>query len=799
MKSGDSEPDSTASAASPLDRLKSIENQHPTSGVYPELPSEPTQAPKAPPSLEQVVGGRLFLWMGAAALILAGVFLVNFGIEKGIMTPHLRMIAAAVLGGGLYLLSWRIDKDNKTSVADLLCAVGVAILFATVLGSRFYYHYLGIESSFLLLVCINALLFVRSWQKNRSFGFIVIYFGYVIPLLVQYPIRISPILLAYFALFTITICAFGAIQKRIEHIDRAGLLQSAWSIALAALSQYSALTTSEILIGAAAVWIAYEILLSKAQRRQYPRFELLTASVALGLWVYGIQSRLNPEFWTAEAIFLAIIALASRWRPCQTSLLIAQYAAFIAGFLAGHQSQSLYNIYIAIGLLATALITLQSDEKDSNTESRYSAAFPVIAASILICHARFAHIGHLRAALTSSSSLLALEAVCIGIGIIQTILASRVGNKARCDTTSSALCCAVGFGVFLLFSQYWALVGLCACAVISAFFQERRRDKTTAHFEQVFCTTLAILIIGVYNGETELGGSIRKQLPLLLAPVVWMGVPALILTLVHLRFKRFEYYAPLQDRAAASLLALALSGVLWEGHVLIRALTPAHSSAYEACHTGGLVTLGLGFVWLVTRIFSRGNKRSLLNQVMFAFGIVGVCAAIWIGVSFCDSNMGVGKTPAFNALWLIYGFPWIFVALISRQMEAVTSKKLGIVLRVASLAGWMALIVFLVRQAFHGSHFMNAGITTKELYWISTAMGLYGIALLTAGVKRSSATLRLSALSLLCATALKLFLWDMGSLSGLYRVLAFLGLGAALMIIGYTYQKSSKNDNQIER
>src|SRR5688572_15321743 len=44
---------------------------------------------------ERLVAGRLLIWLGGIALVVAAVFLIRYSIEIGLVTPALRMIGAA--------------------------------------------------------------------------------------------------------------------------------------------------------------------------------------------------------------------------------------------------------------------------------------------------------------------------------------------------------------------------------------------------------------------------------------------------------------------------------------------------------------------------------------------------------------------------------------------------------------------------------------------------------------------------------------------------------------------------------
>jgi uncharacterized membrane protein len=76
-----------------------------------------------------------------------------------------------------------------------------------------------------------------------------------------------------------------------------------------------------------------------------------------------------------------------------------------------------------------------------------------------------------------------------------------------------------------------------------------------------------------------------------------------------------------------------------------------------------------------------------------------------------------------------------------------------------------------------------------ELYAYSFVWLLFGVALLAAGFWREAPALRHAGMALVCIVVAKVFLIDMAGLKGLLRVLSFLGLGAALLGLGYAYRR----------
>ena len=81
------------------------------------------------------------------------------------------------------------------------------------------------------------------------------------------------------------------------------------------------------------------------------------------------------------------------------------------------------------------------------------------------------------------------------------------------------------------------------------------------------------------------------------------------------------------------------------------------------------------------------------------------------------------------------------------------------------------------------------GASGLELYVYSAVWLLFGVALLALGFLRNAAALRHAGMALVCVVVAKVFLVDMAGLQGLLRVFSFLGLGAALIGLGYAYRR----------
>jgi len=71
----------------------------------------------------------------------------------------------------------------------------------------------------------------------------------------------------------------------------------------------------------------------------------------------------------------------------------------------------------------------------------------------------------------------------------------------------------------------------------------------------------------------------------------------------------------------------------------------------------------------------------------------------------------------------------------------------------------------------------------------SIAWGVYAIILLGIGMNRRNQALRWLSLAFLIMTIGKVFLYDVGQLEDLYRVMSLVGLACSLILVSLLYQK----------
>ena len=147
----------------------------------------------------------------------------------------------------------------------------------------------------------------------------------------------------------------------------------------------------------------------------------------------------------------------------------------------------------------------------------------------------------------------------------------------------------------------------------------------------------------------------------------------------------------------------------------------------------------------------------------------------------------VGNTMIFDVLSLAYGLPAVLYAAIVMLRLGPAWLRLGARILAAGLAFvWLSLEV---RHAFHGNILGMFETSNGEWYAYSAAWLVFAAIGLAAGLIRRDEWLRRVSLGGIGLVVAKVFLSDMAELEGVLRALSFLGLGGALIGIGYAYRR----------
>ncbi|CFU97421.1 integral membrane protein [Yersinia pseudotuberculosis] len=203
--------------------------------------------------------------------------------------------------------------------------------------------------------------------------------------------------------------------------------------------------------------------------------------------------------------------------------------------------------------------------------------------------------------------------------------------------------------------------------------------------------------------------------------------------------------------------------------------------------TFGLMALAYGyreqFADSLQRIYRLAAKTSAILMLTLTLLCLVVFNPIW-------SAQQVGGLPLLNMVTVAYAIPMVFMVVALRYWPDhwLDIRLKPYVIGAIALLG-MVFITLTVRQLWHGDRLDNDIVYSGEQYSYSLAWMLTAIGMMYSAIHWPNYKVRRASLGLLALTIVKLFLWDMSGLEGLYRSVSFLGLGLCLVAIGWFYQK----------
>ncbi|MFT3966254.1 MAG: DUF2339 domain-containing protein [Sphingobium sp.] len=155
-------------------------------------------------SFEDLFGRKLPIWAGGITLAVAGVLLVKYSIDAGLLSPLIRVIFGLLFGGALIggaEAALRADERvGDPRVRQALAGAGIASLYAAILAASNLYHLVGPATAFAGLALVTALAMALSIRFGAPSALLGLVGGLAAPALVGEGPPNVPLLSAYLAL-----------------------------------------------------------------------------------------------------------------------------------------------------------------------------------------------------------------------------------------------------------------------------------------------------------------------------------------------------------------------------------------------------------------------------------------------------------------------------------------------------------------------------------------------------------------------------------------------------------------------
>ena len=764
--------------------------------------TEPAERETLGGLFERLVGGRLLIWLGGVAIIVAGFFLIRHSIEIGLLTPAARMAGATILGvvmvgAGEYARGSRFTADDPR-IAQALVGAGIVILYATPYGSYILYGLIGAGTASAAMIAVTAAALFLSLRHGAPTAIMGLVGGFLTPALVGNASQTAVPLLLYLAVLNVGLFVLAWRKGWTWLAAAAAVLSFAWTAYVLGRSASDALYAGLFIV---ALSLAASLVKPGAGRSLSMIQPLAIGLVELGFLVS--RTDVGLEAWglfallSAAALALSALREEHRYAP-PAALALALFLLF---------SESAIGEVRHLGLVAGGITLLFAGlagpmSLRGQRDLRTFMACAALAGPLCIVRALAPELAD--RALTGALFLL-LAAVPAALAWLQRRHASADHPDApltACAATSALL---LGAAAYDLLPVDAVAAGWAATALLIALWGRRLGEPGAA-------------IVAVA------AASVAALRAVVMVPELWNTAG---LSLV------FEAaYATSLPKPAAAVWALVLPGLLLVATV--RALHLAPAAARRAL-IGVAAFLGLAAAYIfVKQIFGIANheefvafgfaERAFITHALFLVGWllsrlppslrwIDRTQAAWLGsiVTFVAAarllwfdlfafnpalrEQWVGGWPLFNLLLSYFlGAMWLYLA--RSRADAKTRSGLWLV---AFLAALTAGVMLMVRQYFQGGILSGPDVPIAEFYGYSLAGLLLSIALLGAGVRLRDKALRLAGLIFLTATILKVFLVDAEALEGVLRILSFLVLGIALIGIGRLYTAVLKTEGKVTR
>jgi uncharacterized membrane protein len=871
-------------------------------GRPPEPPAEPAVPRRSASQLfEQYVGGKLPIWVGGAALAIAGYYLVRYAIEMGLLTPGVRVFLAMAFGLVLLAageLSARIPRlGDDPRVAQALSGAGIATLYAAAYLASGVYGLITPLAAFILMAGVTGLALFLSLRRGPPTAIMGLIGGFATPVLAGgdsetvWPVLIYLTLLSG-GLFAL---AIGRGWFWLSLASAAGSLF--WGLALIAWlgdGQPAAIGAFVVLIAFAAALVAP----ATDRVRRLPWLRGLPVAVGLveiafliprsgfGLEGWGLYLLLSGgSIWlamrearlvlfTAGALMVALVALAATlFGTAETGICL--FASIGVGLLfggAGHvfarrEDAGIWWTGIAAAGLIGPFVMIRFIRPDLMTDAGWGLAALGLALPPLHLALRsraFAReagwpdwpllIGAATAALFAGLAAIdlvperLLTATLLVIGIALAGAGRRIGDAGLYRLSigaagAAALAWVVRltpiedfgrlFGALPPVSVAESALALLLPGLLLGGLAWLHRDRLTTMPLRLIAALLGVAAVmavmppewrpltmaaltlavaeGARLGELPRPAALAAQIGALLW-LLWGG--RMLLWALGYSLAGEHVLLPLLPEPLDALRALILPAPLlalstWRAPPVLPGHRAGVRAGAAAALAGGVYVflkqpiairteaefVALGFVeraaltqallWAAAGVALRWRESEAAARLVAGLAVVALFRVLWFDLLLLNPAwvaQWVAPLPIVNLLTLHFGLLGLWLA--GAWMRAQGMARAGLLAAIVLLLGGGLGLV--TRQLFHGA-ILTGDLGKGEFYAYSVAGTLFAAALLFSGVRAGDRLMRLAGLALVTLLVLKVFLVDAAALEGLLRIASFLGLGFALIGIGWAY------------
>lgn len=726
-------------------------------------------------SFEDLLGGRVLAWVGGLAVLMGIAFLFAVAVSSGWIGEGARTLIAGAGSAGLLALGvWLHERRGRTDAALAAVATGIAALFVTITVGSQTYEVLPAPVALALALGVGSLatgLAVR-WEAQGIAGL-----GIVGAL-------VSPVLAggeAELGTIAILLVAAGSAVGVLLRQRWQWLSYAVFALTLPQVAAFlgdgeqSAATTLAVLTGFglvnAAAAVGYELRVAAKGLRTSSAFLLCLNAFVLALGGYA----------ALEGIGDSAVATAWLWGVGGAHVLVG---------LAASRSARVADDF---GLLSLALGTVGMDVAFSLTVSGPVRSIGFAGAGVL-----FAALVRRRGMPANAGPLAALGVGAhVGVSLVQALTTDAPPSLLSGDgvLTAGALAAVVGVAAGCFVSARLAedgypalrvvldVAGLALVAYLAALTLDGWQLSVAWSIEAVALGRLAARdeegVAGWGAGAHLILAAcytIAEVAPLdgadPLAAAGALGSVAAATALLSRFTTERELRGLLEAVATAAVAYLAV--VLLDGEGLVVALAAGSAVLVELARRDG----SPGLVWSAVGVAAMAAVHAVAFEAPPAALVAGLAqpgAAVLALGAVALATLRCARLP-----------------LTGEHDREVLSSLVAVTL--LYLASVLVVTPFQPGNPGAEAALLDLDVRQQGQVALSALWGTVGFVALVLGLRRDLRLVRLGALTLLLVTVGKVFLFDLATLTSIYRVMSFIGLGLFLLTAAFVWQRLRPRD-----
>ncbi len=747
------------------------------------------------------------VWLGGISVALAGVFLVKYSIEQGLLTPWARVAVALAAGIAMHALSeFLVRKTGRGHPAfAALAAAGSITLSAAALGALHLYELVPPLVAFAFLAAVSLATMALALRHGPVLAALGLMGGYAVPVLVGGDSDRALEVLVY------SLIVSAAALLTVRYLRRAWIW---WGVLAGSLFWWLASVGANSAHGYRGFYLALVafalIHLPEVEWRQWLGLRpgpapaagraasqrgaagmQLTLGLLLLVLAQGVSIATEPFSALSAAGWLPLVVAlfaAARLRRVPGALLWGSLAVQAAGWLAAGLSlrrsglgwESKFAADAAgLAVYAACSAALYTALACWSLRSRPSSpVWGALATASPVCWLAVAY-----ALSTDAAVSRAWAAAGVSLGLCYTAAGWAL---ARSRLAAVAPWCVVGcsaaysLAVAMLFRDAGLTLALALQAAPLAWIAGR--------FGTVLVSWMTKGVLAAVVARLTLNPS----LPAYSEGEHWTlwtyGGSTLAATLAGWLARPVPRLRRWIEAGAAHLLVLTgwvvTRDFVYDGDVF----SADYGFREASIHTAVWGALGLVYYLRSQASGHVGPVYLWAGRLLLSMSLANYCLVLFVLNPFV-THEPFTDTRIWNGLLLAFGAPVLLACLATRVCER----------RGARIAGPVAAVALFAFVSFEIRHLWQAGLSsvqpasdgemaTYSVVWL--AMAVAGV--LAGGLRYGQRVYRVG-MALLAVTVCKVFLFDMSGLTGLLRAGSFMGLGLSLLALAYLHQRFARS------